>query len=68
MSRESIITYGKDITRKAMMSCFRPAGTIVATFTITETIATRTARLTFETTGQAERAVRDKELWLLEAI
>ena len=67
MSRDVIITCGKELTREAITLCFRPAGPITAIHIISETLATRTIKLTFETTTQAEKAEREKELWLLEA-
>ena len=66
MSRDVIITCRKELTKEAITLCFQPAGTIVAARTISETLTTRTTKLTFETARQAERAERETELWSLE--
>ena len=66
MSREVIITYGKDLAHETLVSYFQSAGTLTAIRTVAETTATRTTKLTFETPEQARRAERKKDLSLLE--
>ena len=63
-SKDVEIIYSKDLTLGELLTCFRKAGSIIATRIVSETLTTQTIILSFEKEDHAKMAEQD--LWLLE--